>query len=240
MNQNQLTLTFLAESADSASPSKRKGLKQSASQKSTLTLPPYSKNTGHTSEIMETCEMQLGGHVNVVTGGFPCQPFSSAGLKKRTNDDRYLWPAMLDVIKSRRPDWVLGENVTGIIGVDFCDMLSNLEKADYISQTFIVPACAAGAWHLRNRVWIAAHSKSIGHVSYPVHKGANTEIEIWQPRSLSELLADKELWYEPKPHDKRSANGVPKTLDEMRLRAIGNSIYPPVARVFAKAIRQLI
>ena len=181
-----------------------------------------------------------GGYCDVITGGFPCQPFSTAGLRKRTLDDRHLWPSMLDVIKDRRPAWVLGENVPGILGVDFCDMLTDLEKEGYLTQTFIVPACAVGALHLRNRVWIIAHSESLGHVSHSVHQGSDAQIHLRKPCQFSELLADKDLWYEPEPGNKRSANGPAQTLDEMRLHAIGNSIVPQVAQVFAKAIRQLI
>ena len=97
---------------------------------------------------------------DVVTGGFPCQPFSTAGKRKGTEDDRYLFPEMLRVIKETQARWVVGENVQGIVNMSEGKVLqgihNDLEAIGYEVQTFIIPASSQGAWHKRNRVWIVA------------------------------------------------------------------------------------
>lgn len=99
--------------------------------------------------------------IDVLTGGFPCQPFSLAGKRKGTEDDRYLWPEMLRVIRTVRPRWVVGENVFGIInwseGMVFDKVCSDLEAAGYEVQPYIIPACGVGAPHRRDRCWFVAH-----------------------------------------------------------------------------------
>ena len=97
---------------------------------------------------------------DVITGGFPCQPFSTAGKRKGTEDDRYLFPEMLRIIKETQARWVVGENVQGIVNMSEGKVLqgihNDLETIGYEVQTFIIPASSQGAWHKRNRVWIVA------------------------------------------------------------------------------------
>ena len=110
------------------------------------------------------------GRIDVLSGGFPCQPFSVAGKRKGSEDDRHLWPEMLRVIGECQPRWVVGENVRGLVnwagkdgrvGMVFEACYSDLENLGYSVQSFIVPACATGAPHRRDRVWIVAHSNNI-------------------------------------------------------------------------------
>ena len=126
------------------------------------------------------------GKINILTGGFPCQPFSLAGNRKGAEDDRYLWPHMLRAVREIQPAWVVGENVAGILtmvqpgeAVDVASQATlfgedndpvtrlrqtytleaicqDLEDAGYSVQPFLVPACAVGAPHRRDRVWIVA------------------------------------------------------------------------------------
>lgn len=98
--------------------------------------------------------------VDIITGGFPCQPFSLAGKRRGKEDDRHLWPEMLNVIARCKPDWVLGENVPGIISMELDRVLSDLENIGYATWPLVIPACAVDARHRRDRVWIVAHSNS--------------------------------------------------------------------------------
>lgn len=99
---------------------------------------------------------------DIICGGFPCQPFSTAGKRQGTNDERYLWPEMLRVIREVQPTYVVGENVAGIYSMDdgrvFEQVCADLESEDYEVQPFCIPACATGAPHRRDRWWFIAHA----------------------------------------------------------------------------------
>lgn len=105
--------------------------------------------------------------VDVISGGFPCQPFSVAGKRRGEEDDRYLWPEMVRVIKELRPTWIVGENVAGIIRMVLPDILSELETEGYRTRAFLIPACAVGAVHRRYRVAIVANAKGAGDRAVP-------------------------------------------------------------------------
>lgn len=98
------------------------------------------------------------GSVDIVCGGYPCQPFSLAGVRRGDQDDRHLWPEMLRVIEAVRPRWVIGENVAGHITMGLDTVLSDLEGAGYASRCYVIPAVAADASHRRDRCWIVAYS----------------------------------------------------------------------------------
>lgn len=145
--------------------------------------------------IFETDFTTWRGKVDILTGGFPCQPFSTAGKRRGKDDNRYLWPQMLRVISEVRPTWVVAENVAGIMSMvepgkitsmasqsylfDESDRLqryryeqpftiericADLESLGYAVQPIIIPACAIGAPHRRNRVFIIAHAENAMHV----------------------------------------------------------------------------
>ena len=105
------------------------------------------------------------GRIDVLSGGFPCQPFSTAGKRKGTEDDRYLWPEMLRAIREISPRWVVGENVLGIVnwngGMVFEQVCADLEAEGYEVQPYVLPACGVGAPHQRQRTWFVAHSSDV-------------------------------------------------------------------------------
>ena len=141
-------------------------------------------------DIRKTDFTPWRGRVGVLTGGFPCQPFSLAGSRKGAEDDRYLFPEMLRAVSEIRPSWVVGENVAGLITMVqpgseakvaaeadmfgknivyrkkeryvLFDIISSLEGLGYEVQPFVIPACAVGAPHRRERIWIVAHRSDTG------------------------------------------------------------------------------
>ena len=94
--------------------------------------------------------------VSLITGGYPCQPFSAAGKRGGASDDRHLWPEMLRVVKQARPASVLAENVAGHVTLGLDAVLADLEGEGYAARAIVVPACAVNAPHRRDRVWIIA------------------------------------------------------------------------------------
>lgn len=101
------------------------------------------------------------GQIDILTGGFPCQPYSAAGKRKGKDDDRHLWPHMLRCIREVRPRWVVGENVFGLVtwnaGMVFEEVCADLESEGYSVQPFVFPAAAVNAPHRRDRVWFVAY-----------------------------------------------------------------------------------
>jgi DNA-cytosine methyltransferase len=109
--------------------------------------------------------------VTLLTGGFPCQPFSCAGKQRGKEDDRYLWPEMLRVIREAQPRWIIGENVAGIVNMALDQVHTDLEAEGYEVESIIIPACGVDAPHRRNRVWIMANAKSGGGGKWVTKRG---------------------------------------------------------------------
>ncbi len=160
----------------------KKGARKRIQSKKQITEGQNSVNLCQET-LQEACENCLPP-VDLICGGFPCQPFSVAGRRKGKADDRYLWPEMFRIISEIRPRWVLGENVAGIKSMVFPNsetemgnqtnfsqseileysnilsgILNDLERIGYSVQTFCIPACGVGAPHRRDRIWIVAYSE---------------------------------------------------------------------------------
>ena len=110
---------------------------------------------------VRTFTARPGGY-DLVTAGYPCQPFSQAGNRHGAEDDRHLWPQVSRILAECRPSWFLGENVAGHITMGLDDVLSDLEGQGYTARAFVIGACAVDAPHRRSRVWIVAHASRLG------------------------------------------------------------------------------
>jgi DNA (cytosine-5)-methyltransferase 1 len=117
-------------------------------------------------DICKTDFKKYANRIDILTGGFPCQPFSLAGKRKGTDDERYLWGEMLRAIREIKPTWVIAENVFGIVNIDgglvFEQVCLDLENEGYEVQPFIIPAAAKNAPHRRDRCWFVAYSNRDG------------------------------------------------------------------------------
>lgn len=175
--------------------------------------------------------------VDIVSGGFPCQPFSKAGKLRGKQDDRYLWPEMLRVIKELHPTWVIGENVANLLNLALDDVLSDLEAADYETRAFMVPARGIGALHQRYRFAILAHANSDRRIA-PPGKAPQEGCNWYQVHAaMSEGPDACGGRWRLEPGMGRVANGVPCWMN--RVRCLGNAVMPQQFYPFFKAIYEL-
>jgi DNA (cytosine-5)-methyltransferase 1 len=175
----------------------------------------------------------VGGHnleaVDLIVGGFPCQPHSVAGKRRGAADDRNLWPEYLRIIQELKPTWVVGENVAGIITTYLITVLSDLEGEGYEVQTFNLPACGFDAPHRRERIFVVAYAPNtrIMRRQRP-QENANRQIG---GRGRD---GNVQRW-PPEPGMGRVAHGVPNRVD--RIRGLGNAVVPQVAEFIGEALR---
>lgn len=193
--------------------------------------------------------------VDVISGGFPCQPFSLAGKHRGKDDDRYLWPEMQRVIFELHPTWVVGENVTGIVSLALDQVLSDLENIGHTCQALAVPAAGVDAPHRRERIAILAYSvsksmeasqqhelekpsgqpqSSDGCKDVPYPDGCRLPGNQW--REYVKQFTDRS-WWAAEPSVGRVANGVPGRVD--RLRSLGNAVVPQQFYPFFKYIHDI-
>lgn len=162
--------------------------------------------------------------VDLICGGFPCQPFSTASAGKRggVSDDRFLWPEMLRIISECRPAWIIGENVAGIESLALRQVVSDLEGRGYeVAPPLEIPACALGHDHRRTRFWFLAYADVRGEHGRPI----NAEAQVL-PR-----LADD-------GNRMGASDGVSDRLDRRRMEALGNAVVPQIPELIGRAILQ--
>lgn len=109
--------------------------------------------------------------VDIVFGGFPCQPLSVAGKRRGKSDDRFLWPEFSRIVREISPVWIVAENVSGLINLALDDVLSDLESENYETGTFVYPASAVGAPHRRERVFVVGIRKDVAYPRCPLRQG---------------------------------------------------------------------
>jgi len=147
-------------------------------------LDYYWPNADSHIDICKTDFTKYANRIDILTGGFPCQPFSTAGKRKGTNDERYLWGEMLRAIQEIKPKFVIAENVFGITNIDgglvFEQVCFDLEAEGYEVQPFIIPACGKNAPHKRERTWFIAYSKLYENKHSNNRRSKQKEGNLWR------------------------------------------------------------
>jgi len=193
-------------------------------------------------DIKEFDGEQFNGKIDLLTGGYPCQPFSVAGNQRAHDDDRHLWPQMFRIITQAKPTWVICENVYGHVTLGLDNVLADLESRNYTAQSFVIPSMATGRNHRRDRVYVVAYAASNGR-----NEGATStsdgETNGERRKEEQDEIRDNErrgsLWAEmdwgskktgtrgTEPPPLRVDDGLPYRMD--RNRALGNAIVPEIA-----------
>ena len=183
--------------------------------------------------INEIDATKFAGYVDVVAGGFPCQPFSNAGLQQGKEDPRFLWPQMYRVIQECRPNWVIAENVLGLIsnanGLVFEQVCTDLEREGYKVQPFVIPAAGKDSFQERKRVWIVACLDGFGSEKNKVTSGEHFKA-FRQTKKQLPGCAHFESWFQSVRYYSELDGvvyGIPNWMD--RTHALGNAIDPRIA-----------
>lgn len=198
------------------------------------------------------------GSIDIITGGFPCQPFSTNGLRKGESDNRFLWPQMFRIIQEAKPSYVIGENVTGIIsmesGTTFENICTDLESERYTVEPFNISASSVGAWHQRERIWIVAYRSNewiktmckqengsiaskftSDNTGERLERATRPKLQRQSTGFAGDNKKDKSNWA-TEPGVGRVVHGIPHRVD--RIKGIGNAIVPQVAYEIFKVIKQ--
>ena len=217
-------------------------------------LKHYWPNADSHHDITKTNFEQYANRIDILTGGFPCQPYSAVGKRKGKEDERHLWPEMLRTIREVVPRYVVGENVLGLTnwngGIVFDEVHSDLELAGYEVAAVVIPAAAVNAPHGRDRVWFVARRNATD---------ADGEFQQWRygqrkngknkQKNRIESFNEPTKWetFPTKPAVCSGNDGVPYQLDGITfskwrhesLKAYGNAIVPQVALQIFKVIQRI-
>ena len=173
--------------------------------------------------------------VDLICGGFPCQPVSVAGKRKGTSDERWLWPEFVRCLGVLRPRYVLVENVPGLLtandGRAFADLLRDMAASGYDAEWDCIPAAAVGAPHRRDRLWLVAYAESSQDVSDTDYAASTRQRKdsrqvFIKPESTGFNGGSSEGWWTTEPNVGRVADGIPHRVD--RLKCLGNAVVPQV------------
>ena len=195
-------------------------------------------------DICKTDFTKYANTIDILTGGWPCQPFSLAGKRKGKDDERYLWHEMLRAIQEIKPKYVIGENVFGITNIDgglvFEKVCLDLEGEGYEVQPFIIPACSKNAPHKRERVWFIAHTNDTGdHPRFREIQEPNGEIPKRNNDAKFSHTNAHDNWnkFPTQPPFCGGDDGIPDKLDGITfpkwrtesIKGYGNAIVPQIA-----------
>lgn len=185
--------------------------------------------------------IEENGTVDIISGGYPCQPFSLAGKQLGDGDERYLWGEFFRLVQELRPTWVVGENVYGHVNNGMPVVISDLESEGYEVRAVVLQAADVGAPHKRERVFVVAchpHRQSVLQEDQTVST-FRSERQAWQSLTWKHWREFSELhWSVPEPGIRGMDDGIPRELDKSRLIALGNAVVPqqiyPVFKMIAE------
>ena len=189
-------------------------------------------------DVRELHAEDLPERPNIIVGGYPCQPFSLAGKRRGPGDDRHLWPEIKRIIQEldatgEKPSWCVFENVVGHVSLGLDQVLSDLEGEGYSCWPLIIPACAMGTRHIRERVWILANSNQ---ERLPELKRQGQELE----RTGLDRCTLPDNWNKWNPYTAficRGDDGIPGRVD--RIKGLGNSVVPQIVQIIGRAIMEV-
>ena len=196
---------------------------------------PNTPNLGDINDI----EWRTVEPVDLICGGYPCQPFSTAGLRNGTDDPRHLWPKFANAIRVLQPRYALLENVAGHLTLGFETVIADLAACGYDAQWDCIPAATVGAPHRRDRVFVIATRQTVGDTTGRV--GRQSEFKDMAPgrgraefrKPVSDSISGT-YWSSNQPAMGGMADGFPNRLD--RLRGLGNAVVPQVAEYVGNII----
>jgi DNA (cytosine-5)-methyltransferase 1 len=223
----------------------------------------YWPNAELFTDITKSDFTKYANKIDVLTGGFPCQPYSQAGKRLGKEDDRHLWPEMLRAIREIKPSWVVGENVYGLVnwngGLVFHEVQTDLEAEGYEVWPYVLPACSVNSPQKRDRVWFIAHSnkvarESMGKCKDEITKQWDEKIRC-KDRNEFYLVLDRDIFKIRKTGEQEiicesplisDIDGISLQLDRITFQnwvnqsngAYGNAIVPQVVYQIFKAIEQ--
>jgi DNA (cytosine-5)-methyltransferase 1 len=213
-------------------------------------LQHYWPNADSLGDIKKTDFKKYEGQIDIISGGFPCQPYSAAGKRKGKEDDRHLWPEMLRAIREIKPRWIVGENVYGLInwngGLVFEEIHTDLETEGYEVWAVILPAVSKDAPHRRDRIWFIANSNNTG-----LQRRKNNRITPGIGQKSNQQLAGC-FWAEwqkfpTQPPVCGGNDGLPSKLDGITfskwrnesIKSYGNAVVPQVVYEIFKTIQRI-
>jgi DNA (cytosine-5)-methyltransferase 1 len=210
-------------------------------------LHHYFPNAEQFTDITKSDFTKYANKIDILTGGFPCQPYSASGKRLGKEDDRHLWPQMLRAIKEIQPRWIVGENVYGLVnwsdGLVFHEVQADLEAEGYEVFPYLLPAASVNAPHRRDRVWFVAYSNKIRLSCKMEDRKLGGQFRFakcnkyneWDTFTIESAICGEN-------------DGIPKELDSISiskwknesLMAYGNAVCPQVVYQIFKTIEQYV